>query len=185
MKGISYSAIKGKKALIRGDVGRGKTSLLSRLLAEATDSEGAGSITVIDMAPGEISVGGRKVGGRLAIPAPEKVRHLEPTHVFAPRLEGTTAEEIVRLAKLNACAIEQCLAQYIASPTPVLFVNDLTIYLQCGRAGLLREVIALAETFVGTAYWGDFFDDKGSGISERERLLLEELIGLFDAVVDL
>lgn len=185
MKEISYAAIKGKKTLIRGDVGKGKTSMLSRLLAEAAAAEGSGSITVIDMAPGERSVGERKAGGRLAVPASLVARCIAPAHLAAPRLEGTDAEEVVRLAMRNASALEPCLALYIASPTPVLFVNDLTMYLQCGRAELLEEAIALAKTFVGTAYWGDFFDDKGSGINVRERLLLVKLIGLFDAVVDL
>ncbi|MDH7556479.1 MAG: helicase HerA domain-containing protein [Candidatus Methanosuratincola sp.] len=185
MKGISYAAIRGKKTLIRGDVGKGKTRLLSRLLSEAAESEGAGSITVIDMAPGERSVGERKVGGQLVIPALPVARYIAPERVVAPRLEGATAEEVVRLAMRNASALEPCLAQYIASPTPVLFVNDLTIYLQCGKAELLGEAITLAKTFVGAAYWGDFFDDKGSGINEKERLLLGKLIGLFDIVVDL
>lgn len=185
MKGISYASIKSRKTLIRGEVGKGKTSLLSHLLVEAIEAEKTNSITLIDMAPGERYSGGRKVGGKLAIPASLVVRCIAPERIVAPRLEGTTAEEVVRLAMQNASILEPCLAQYIASPTPVLFVNDLTIYLHCGRIELIREAITLAKTFVGTAYWGDFFDDKGSGINARERLLLGKLIGLFDVVVDL
>jgi len=187
LKVISYAAIKGKKTLIRGEVGKGKTVLLSRLLAEAAESEGPGAITVIEMAPGERSVEGRKVGGRLAIPASTRVRirYAAPGHIVAPRLEGATAEEVVRLAKQNALAIEPCLSQYIAMPTPVLFANDITIYLQCGSADLIGEAVALAETFVGTAYWGDFFDDKGSGINDKERRQLGKLMDLFDVVLDL
>ncbi|MEN3034902.1 MAG: hypothetical protein ABC537_01235 [Candidatus Methanosuratincola sp.] len=187
MNGISYAAIKGKKTLIRGEVGRGKTALLSRLLAEAAESEGPGAITVIDMAPEEKPVGGRKVGGRLAIPASTRARILyaAPKRIVAPRLEGSTAEEVVCLAKQNALAIEPCLSQYIASPTPVLFANDITIYLQSGSAELLGEAVAQAMTFVGTAYWGGFFGDKGSGINDKERLQLGKLMDLFDVVLDL
>ncbi len=185
MKGISYEEIRGKKTLIRGDVGKGKTKLLGRLLFEAARSEESSSITVIDMAPGERSAEGRKVGGRLPAPPLQFARHIAPARIAAPRLEGATSGEVVRLAKENATAIEPCLAQYISSPTPVLFMNDLTIYLQHGKAELLREAIALAKTFVGTAYWGDFFDDKGSGINAMERLRLGKLIDLFDVVIDL
>lgn len=185
MKGISYALVKGKKTLIRGEVGKGKTCLLSRLLTEAVEAEEAGSITVIDMAPKEISVGGRRVGGKLATTALAVIRHFAPEQVVAPRLKGTTSEEVVQLANQNANTIEPYLAQYIASPTPVLFANDLTIYLHRGKVELLREAITLAKTFVGTAYWGDFFDDKGSGINAKERLLLGQLMNLFDLVVDL
>ncbi|MEJ5292931.1 MAG: hypothetical protein WHS82_04955 [Candidatus Methanosuratincola sp.] len=187
MKEISYASIRGKKTLIRGEVGKGKTLLLSRLLAEAANAEEIGSITVIDMAPGEKDVGNRKVGGKLTTPPSRSLVGCiyAPGRVFAPRLEGRTAEEVTFLAMQNAKAIEPYLTGYVASPTPVLFVNDLTIYLQSGRPELLREAIGLAKTFVGTAYWGDFFDDRGSGINARERLLLERLADLFDIVVEL
>ncbi|MBC7121153.1 MAG: hypothetical protein H5T33_06230 [Candidatus Methanosuratus sp.] len=185
MKAISYSAVAGKKALIRGEIGLGKTKLLQGLLDEAAGVEGGEAITVIDMAPEARLAGSVKVGGKLNIQAPSISRYISPTRVYAPRLDGATGEEVIRLAMWNAKALEPCLMQYVQSPTPVLFVNDLTIYLQCGKTELIRATISMAKTFVGTAYSGNFFDDKGSGINAREKIRIEQLIDLFDLVVDL
>ncbi|MDI9644698.1 MAG: hypothetical protein QFX35_05715 [Candidatus Verstraetearchaeota archaeon] len=184
MEGIDFLTLSGKRTLLRGGVGTGKTFLLEKILEGAINAE-EGSVTVIDMAPDERFVGVVKVGGKLKLRDARGARYLTPAYVHAPRVEGKDKRGVVHLAELNAKALEPLLRSYLSSPTPVLFINDMSIFLHRGRLYIMKEAILTARTFVGSAYWGTFFDDKGSGINERERALLEQLMVLFDRIIDL
>lgn len=183
MRAPDFMGLSGKKCLILGEAGSGKTRLLERLLEEAVQ-EGLGpQVTLIDMAPEGRIIGGLKVGGR--VKAGGGVRRFAPDRVFAPRLEGRDKGEVLRLAGLNARSLEPLLRRYLDSPTPILFVNDLTMYLHGGDPGVLERAISASRTFIGTAYKGSSFDDRGSGLNALERSRLERLIPLFDVVIDL
>ncbi|MGC9051936.1 hypothetical protein [Pyrobaculum sp.] len=157
------------RVLIVGDVGRGKTLLLAKML-KALAALGV-SVTILDFAPEKMGVGAKltryvDVAG---------VRYL--TEVFrAPRLEGRDAGEELALARENAERAAALIRQFLASPTPVLAVNDLTIYLHAGDPALVEEAIDAADVFIATAYYGSALRDKGSGISGRERRAVEELM---------
>lgn len=179
-----FSDFIGKRTLIKGDVGTGKTRLTESLLRRAAEVFPTGHITVIDLAPERRSAGMRLVGGTMSVP--NEVKYLRPSKIWAPRLEGRTKEEVVSLAKANAEAIETIFDIFKNTPTPILFINDLTIYLHAGSLERLIEVIEMADTFVGNAYEGlGLKEDKGSGISERERSLLKQLEGFMNVVIDL
>ncbi|MGB9592429.1 MAG: hypothetical protein ACPL1K_07920 [Candidatus Kryptoniota bacterium] len=180
----NFSDLIGKRTLIKGDVGTGKTRLTESLLRKAAEGFPTGHITVIDLAPERISTGMYLVGGTMSVP--NEIKYLRPSKIWAPRLEGRTKEEVILLAKANAEAIEAVFDIFKKTPTPILFINDLTIYLHAGPLERLIEVIKMADTFVGNAYEGlGLKDDKGSGISERERSLLKKLEGSMNIVIDL
>ncbi|MEM3365275.1 MAG: hypothetical protein QXM93_02515 [Candidatus Methanomethyliaceae archaeon] len=181
---INFKDLVGKRVLIKGDVGTGKTRLTEKLLQSAVKFLPPGHITVIDLAPQRRVVGVFSVGGTISVP--NEVKYLRPSKVWAPRLEGKTKDEVMALAKANAESIEVLFDFFIKSPSPVLFINDLTLYLHAGSLERLLETIKLADTFVGNAYEGRRLqDDKGSGISECERDLLKRLEEFMDIVIDL
>lgn len=152
---------------------RGKTLLLAKML-KALAALGA-SITVLDFAPEKMGVGA-KLARYMDVAG---VRYL--TDVFrAPRLEGRDTGEELALARLNAERAVALIRQYLASPTPVLGINDLTIYLHAGDQALVDEAIRAADVFIATVYYGATLRDKGSGISERERRAVEELMRICD-----
>jgi hypothetical protein len=176
----------GKKVLVEGEVGSGKTTYLSGLIGEALEIAGLGEVVVIDMAPRRHRVGKRNVGGQLRIPkeAANRVTYFSPSWVRAPRIEGKNEREVVELANENAAGLAEILQVALTCKRKMLFINDLTIYLQAGDIGLLSEVIDGAVTFVGTAYRGELLsDDKGSGITSREAALLERVEGLMDMII--
>jgi hypothetical protein len=177
----------GRRLLIVGDVGSGKTAMTARLLAEAVSMFDSNDIAVIDMAPekryfNEVAVGGRladfmrtQVGLRVLVPARK---------VGAPRIEGRTASDVLRLAQLNAQSIDQLLDRYFASPSPILFMNDVSIYLQAGEPRRLLEVFASAKTMVANSYEGSALqDDHESGVSRHEREGLAVLKKAVDKVL--
>jgi len=184
---LHFSEVRGRKLLILGDVGSGKTVLTTRMISEAASSNTTNDVTVIDMAPERRKFKGVFIGGRIAdlLDAETNVRLLTPTRkLHAPRMEGHTATEIINLAKANAESIEELLESYLSSPTPILFINDVSIYLQAGETRRLLKTVKTAETFVANAYHGTTLtDDRHSGISKRERLGLNALKNVMDEII--
>jgi len=181
----SMSELAGKRTLIVGDVGAGKTIQTRRLLKEAL-SLGLGPVTVVDMAPEARMVNGARVGGPLLEENVPGVKVLRNTSIKTPRLSAVNAKDLVEQALHNAAVIEDLLEQFRASPSPILFVNDVSIYLQLGDLETLWDTIARAETVVANGYLGERLrDDHGSGVSERERREMKELADRFHVVMRL
>ncbi len=68
----------------------------------------------------------------------------------------------------------------------MLFVNDLSLHLHASDPNTLLDTISRSETFVGNAYQGSLLsDDKGLGVSERERRLLDYISLRLDLTVRL
>jgi adenylate kinase family enzyme len=189
LKDLHFSELLGRKLLIVGDVGSGKTELTARLLKEAITSVGLTNVTAVDMAPERTQFNGIMIGGRLIdfMNGVTGMRVLVPAErVHAPRVEGHTADEVANFSKQNAESIEKLLDQYSAKPTLVLFINDVSMYLQAGRIHTLMKTLALAETLVVNCYEGVALqEDRDSGVSQREREGLATLKGAMDYVLTL
>lgn len=171
----------GKKLLIMGDVNVGKTTLCRQWLMRLC-ARGLGTrIVVLDLAayipPAMAQARGLAgVGGYLPPPPDCGVLDLR-THLYAPRLSSSTEAEANEKAAHNARAIDALLAQL---PSPgsgrdVLFVNDVTLYLQAGYAADLLVQIGRADftTLLVNGYWGQRLGE--SALSRRERTQAQRL----------
>jgi len=177
----------GKKVLIMGDVRAGKTKLLIRLLEEAIELNLTKDITVIDLAPKIVEVEGKKIGGKLSdfIDVTSKIRYLT-TKVVPPRITAKSGEELLNLVNLNKIRIERLLEEFLENPTSILFVNDISIYLQSGEIESITSTIKATETFIANGYYGKTLEyDFSTGVSERERRLMEELTKKMDITIKL
>ena len=171
-----------------GTVRTGKTKLTVELLEEAVELGYSKDITVVDMAPETEVVEGRSIGGRLSelTEASKKVRYLAPNKVETPRLKATSADHLLSMVQMNADRIKPLLEAYLATPSPVLFVNDISIYLQSGSLEIILEAARQAETFIANGYYGEFFSfDYGTGVSKIERDLMDKLASHMDEVIRL
>jgi len=181
---LGVKDIIGKRVLILGEVGSGKTLLASKLLKELMTIIDPREITIIDMAPRRID----EVGGKISdyVDSIDKARYLSPKKVYAPRLAGTSRKQVLEYARLNRRALEPLLAEFSRSPTKVLILNDVTLYLHAGRLGRILGCMRLAETFLATAYRGSrLAEDHGSGITSRERRLVEAMAIRMDRTIEL
>jgi len=173
LKDFHFNEIIRRKLLILGDIGSGKTAFTARLLAEALAILSPNDITVIDMAPRRRDFKGASVGGRLTdfMNAPTGVRILTPAPTpVAPRIEGLTAGDVLLFARSNHESIDRVLEKYSADPTPILFMNDVSMYLHAGEPVNLLNVVASAKTVVMNSYAGvTLQDDRGSSVSQHER----------------
>lgn len=184
----SFKDLQGKKVLITGEVRTGKTRLTLELLDEAIELGLSKGITVIDMAPATVVVGGKKFGGKLLEFSDvfRDVRYLTPQKVEAPRLSAKSAEELLHLVHLNEKQIRFALEEYEAEPTPILFVNDVSIYLQSGFDEPVSSAMRAAETFIANGYYGRVLESAfGTHVSDTERRLMEKLVRSVDVVIKL
>lgn len=184
----SYRNCINKKTLITGDVGAGKTRLTISLLRQAIYAGHSKEITVIDLAPKTIEVSGRRIGGRVDdfMRIPRSLRYLAPATVVAPRLTAEGPEHLLELVELNYRETRPLLDLVSAAPTPVLFVNDVSIYLQSGRFEPLGDILKASRTFVANGYLGTgLASDRGTGVTAVEVALVEKLASMMDRVIRL
>lgn len=174
--------ILGKKALVLGEVGAGKTTLAARLLQELMTLVRPEKITVIDFAPEKTG----EVGGKLRDYADITggVKYLSPKNVYTPRIAGKSPEQVLHYAELNKKNMEPLLDCFIKNATEVLVLNDVTLYLHLGELENILKCVRLAETFLATAYYGSrLVDDFRTGVSSREKRMVDKLSTFMDLIV--
>lgn len=173
MRELHHEDCLGKQLLVMGDVNTGKTTLCRQWLVQLCQQGLAERIALIDMAPHipaalALERGLVGAGGSLLPPPASGVLDLR-THLDAPRLSSTSEAEAMAKAVRNAQAIETLLEQLPRSRRDILFINDVTLYLQAGSAAELLAHIAKAsiKTLVVNGYWGDRLG--GGELTRREK----------------
>ncbi len=171
--------ILNKRIIITGEVNTGKTTL-SRAIVESLCRTGLSSrIIVVDMAP-EIPEkiarerGMAGVGGKLA--PSDDVVHLAAL-LRPPRLTAKCEEEAFFIAAENAQKIDLMLEEFQKSGRDILFVNDVSMYLQTRPAEELLRKTAPARTVVANGYYGSKLG-KGA-LSAHETKEMERLVAAF------
>jgi len=100
-----------------------------------------------------------------------------------PRLSSKSEAEAQEKAVQNARKIEVLFWKYHELQREILFMNDISLYLQAGRAVQLVRWMEKAGTVVANGYFGEKL---GSGtLSRRERDEMESLQSFFDRVLRL
>ena len=158
------------------------------LMQEAVGLGYAKNVTVIDMAPEVREVSGRRVGGKLGdvTAIPEAIRYLTPAHVETPRLSARDATHLLALAETNRFIIEPLLLEFLARPTAILFVNDVSMYLQGGPLETVVKLADASETFVANGYYGSYMAfDFGTVLSKVEREKMDLLVSRMDCLLRL
>jgi len=182
---INISRFLGKKTLIIGEVGSGKTRLLISILRNFISEGLSSKITVIDMAPPRmLDIGGRIIDHDSQLCS--MIRYLYSDEIRPARLLGKSAEEVMKIATNNAKIIDKLIEEYFSNLTEILMINDLTLFIHAGDGEKLSRAIKAATTFVGTAYEGiRLSEDKGTGITMREKQYVSELLNTVDNIIKL
>ncbi len=179
---ICAQEILKKRTLILGEVGSGKTHLMAKLLVGILSLTEPKDLTIVDMAPEKVG----DVGGTLlsTVKISEKIRYLSPKKILAPRFLGESRKQVLEFANKNKEMIAPLLDAFIKDSTKILLINDITLYLHAGDIRKIFDCMELAETFLSSAYSGSYFsDDKGTGINDREKKAVEELMFHMDKVI--
>lgn len=174
--------ILGKKVLILGEAGSGKTKLAAQLLQELMMLVNPEEITVIDLAPQRVG----EIGGKLTdyVSITGGVKYFSPENVYTPRLAGASPKQVLHYAELNRKNMEPLLNRFIRNVTEVLVLNDVTLYLHSGKLETVLKCVRLANTFLATAYYGSkLAEDLGTGISSKEKQLTDKLATSMDSTL--
>ncbi|RLE81625.1 MAG: hypothetical protein DRJ51_03400 [Thermoprotei archaeon] len=181
---LQVERILGRKILLLGDVGTGKTLLTSRILEKLVELGYEKHITVIDMAPEKMGHIGGTLGEYTRIV--ERVTYLRPRTIYAPRTTARNQEELLFMARKNAESIDSLLTKYLSQPTEILIINDVTLYFHAGDIRRVLGCLSHAKTFVANAYYGQKIScDYGTGVTLRERKLVERLAKEMDIILNL
>ena len=174
---MSARQFKNKKTIIVGEVNTGKTTYLDEIIEEFID-EGEDDLALIDMAPERT----KGVGGKMNIEAGGVIRYYTAP-IAAPRLLGRNAEEVEALARRNAELIEGIFAEYIGDPSQVLFVNDISLYLQAGTLYKLLSWLNSTPTVIMNGYYGSSLG--GGELGRRERENMQSLMKRCDRIIQI
>ena len=167
-----------RRTIIVGDVNSGKTSQTLNILKLFLKAGHAKKIAILDLAPGNI----QGIGGKMEPPLDEPLLYLT-TSILAPRLTGKDKYHTLKLAEKNATAIEKLFAKFYRQKREILFVNDVTLYLQAGDFERCIKILDTTSTHIINAYYGHTFSD--SELTRREKNLTEELMKLCDQIIEL
>lgn len=168
----------GKKILVIGDVNTGKTTLCKSWLAELCQQGFATRIALIDMAPTippELALkrGIVGAGGELRAPTGSAVLDLR-ADLEPPRLSSSSESEALEKAEHNAQRIETLIGR-LEPQRDILFVNDVTLFLQARSAASLIEAAGFdaRTTLVINGYRGERLG--GGALTRYETAEMAEL----------
>ena len=179
------SDVMGKWILIYGDVNTGKTTLARQFMDALCRGGLSSSIAVVDMAPEipeEIALqkGIKGVGGKLMPVGWAEVIYLTSA-IRPPRLSSKTEEEALFVAEGNRTIIDGLFEEFQGTERDILFINDVSMYLQAGTAKDLLQWIGRVSTVVANGYYGQKL---GTGVlSRREAAEMETLIRAFPSCI--
>ncbi len=186
-KKVQLEKFMGKSTLIVGGINTGKTRLSKMILDEFCAHSLGRSIAVIDMAPEipretALKRGLQGVGGTLIPPEEQGVLYLK-AKIKPPRLSSKSEEQAILIANENIPVIERLFQIYMQSRRHILFINDISLYLQAGSTARMTNYLKKAQTIVANGYLGD---ELGKGpLSEKEAREMKALAKYFDAVIRL
>lgn len=183
MNPIDIQDFLSKKTLLVGDINTGKTFRSGEILAAFCGAGLGGRIVILDLAPEipeemAIAKGLRGAGGRLFPPTGCDVLVFEASPV-PPRLSSRTEAEALEKARRNRLAINGLLKRVSEAARDILFVNDISLYLQAGSTEDLIPFLDSFQTVIANGYLGERLG--GGPLTEREQGQMRNLMAGFEA----
>ncbi|PKN36026.1 MAG: hypothetical protein CVU61_00570 [Deltaproteobacteria bacterium HGW-Deltaproteobacteria-19] len=182
MSDIELKDFLGRRTLIVGDINAGKTFRTGEILAAFCGAGLGGRIVILDLAP-EIpeklaaEKGLRGAGGRLSPPPGRDVPVFEASPV-PPRLSSRTEAEALEKAHRNRLAIDALFPRVSETSRDILFINDVSLYLQSGNAEDLISFLHRFGTVIANGYWGNRLG--GGSLTDREKEQMKKLMAGFE-----
>ncbi|MHA2180614.1 MAG: hypothetical protein ACXAAH_04230 [Promethearchaeota archaeon] len=172
----------GHSTLLYGEANTKKTFYTSKFVQFLLESQGITpkDISILDFAPNLTTVRNLKIGGKIQdfYENSTKCRNiLFKGEIIPPRLNSRNKTELYQNAYKNYKKTYNMLKEFKENPTPILIINDISIYLHMGSLNLLLKAINNSSTFYGNSYYGSSIKkDFATLFSRREKRQVENLI---------
>ena len=181
-KNIDLNILIGKKTLIYGETNTGKTFYTAKFVQYLLEVKNINpkDISILDFAPKLAYFKNLKIGGRIHAYYENSVKcnNIDfEGEIIPPRLKAKNKNEVYANICLNFNKIYEIIELYNRSPTPVLIINDISLFLHLGSNKYLINTINKSDTFFGNAYYGSSINSKFSKLlSVKEKIRVESLI---------
>jgi len=181
-KNIDLNYLIGKKTLIYGETNTSKTFYTAKFIQYLCEMKKINpkDISILDFAPKLAYFNNLKIGGRIQdyYESSVKCNNINfKGEIIPPRLKAKNKKDIYDHMCHNFNKIYDIMEIYNRSPTPVLIVNDISLFLHLGGTKYLINTINKSDTFFGNSYFGSSISSKFSKlISIREKRKVEYLI---------
>ena len=182
MEELDYKNYVGHRTLLYGETNTGKTYYTAKFVQYLLEIKNVNpkEVSILDFAPKLAYFNNLKIGGRIQDYYEDSVKcnniNFEG-EIIPPRLRAKNKKEIYDHLCHNFNKIYEIMEIYNISPTPVLIINDISLYLHLGSIKYLIDTINKSDTFFGNSYYGSSISSKFSKlISIREKRKVESLI---------
>lgn len=149
----------GYSTILYGETNTKKTYYTAKFVEFLLESKNNNpkDICILDFAPRLNIIKGLKIGGKIEDFYPESINCNNITfegEIIPPRLNARNKKELYKFALINYEKTHRCLEKYNEVSSPILIINDISIYLHHGQKKYLLNSIKKAETFFGNSYYG-------------------------------
>jgi flavodoxin len=181
-KNSDMSVLVGKKTLIYGEANTGKTLYTAKFVQYLIENKKFRSqeISILDFAPRLTYFKNLKIGGRIQDYYEHSLKCNLITFVgeiIPPRLKAKNKSDLYSNLCNNFKKIHETIEKYNNNPTPVLIINDISLFLHLGSKKYLINAINKSGTFFGNSYYGSSISSKFSKLlSIIEKKKVEFLI---------
>jgi len=181
-KNSDLSVLVGKKTLIYGETNTGKTFYTAKFVQYLLENNkfDYNEISILDFAPKLAYFKNLKIGGRIQdyYDLCLKCNMINFIgEIIPPRLNAKNKSEMYSNICINFKKINEIMEEYNDNPTPVLIINDISLFLHLGRNEYLINTINKSNTFFGNTYYGSSISSKFSKLlSLIEKKKVEFLI---------
>ncbi|MFX1346288.1 MAG: hypothetical protein ACFFBC_10620 [Promethearchaeota archaeon] len=179
---LNFNSLVGHHTLLYGETNTKKTFYTSKFIQFLVESKNISpnDISILDFAPPSTTINNLQIGGKVQ-DFYEKCNSckniLFKGEIIPPRLNSNNKTELYHIAYENYKKTSEILDFYKNNPTPVLIINDISIYLHIGNVKPLLEVINRSNTFFGNSYYGSSITRNYATLfSLREKRQIEYLI---------
>jgi len=181
-KNSDLSVLVGKKTLIYGDTNTGKTFYTAKFVQFLLEIRGfePREISILDFAPRLTYFNNLQIGGKIQDYYDHALKcniiNFEG-EIIPPRLKAKNKSEMYSNICKNFKKLHETIEKYNNYPTPVLIINDISLFLHLGSSKYLINTIDKSDTFFGNSYYGTSIKSKFSKLlSIIEKKKVEFLI---------
>ncbi|GAG03312.1 MAG: hypothetical protein ACTSPU_02255 [Promethearchaeota archaeon] len=182
MEELDFKNYIGHRTLLYGEINTGKTYYTAKFVQYLLEIKKINpkDISILDFAPKLAYFNNLKIGGRIQDYYENSVKCNNINfkgEIIPPRLNAKNRNEMYSNICHNFNKICEIIETYNNNPTPVLIINDISIYLHLGSNKYLINTINKSVTFFGNSYYGSSISSKFSKlISIKEKRKVESLI---------
>ncbi|MBY8990487.1 MAG: hypothetical protein KGD58_07005 [Candidatus Lokiarchaeota archaeon] len=179
---LNFDNLVNHSTLLYGETNTYKTYQTSEFVKFLLESKHIRSkeISILDFAPSLMEIKNLKIGGQIQDFYKQSStcnNIIFKGDIIPPRLKSSNKTELYQYARENLKKTSEILNIFNGNPTPVLIINDISIYLHIGSIKLLLNAINKSNTFFGNTYFGSSIKRGYATLfSLRERRKVKSLI---------